>query len=142
LPIAVPTNSQTIAINTFTVVNGVIDVAVSRFRNVEFLCSPNGFFCELDLAPIPGINCFPDDRICQFGFSFFVEEVRGGGIIDVPPSTGGAVTYSLVPSPSAVPGPLAGTGIPGLLAGIFGLLGLHKLRRRSSVGRPPGWCRK
>jgi hypothetical protein len=135
LPIEVPTNSQRIAINTFTVVNGAIDVTASRFRNVEFPCSPSGFSCELDLARIPGVNCFPDDRICQFGFSFFTEEVTGGGVIDIPPSTGGAVNYSLVPSPPSVPGPIAGAGLPGLMGLILasaGLLGWWRRRHQSA----------
>src|SRR5262249_21167758 len=80
-PSSVPTTSQTVAINTFTVSNGVI--TSSHFSNVEFDCPPDGIHCELDLV--------------SSGFSFFSQTPTTGDLIF---STGGPVTYSLVTSPT------------------------------------------
>ena len=44
------------------------------------------------------------------------------------------LTIPLVPTEfSAVPGPIVGAGIPGLIAGCFGLLGLARRRRRRQL---------
>lgn len=42
----------------------------------------------------------------------------------------GPDSFFLVPSPQAIPGPIAGAGIPGLIAALVGLFGLQRTRRR------------
>jgi hypothetical protein len=47
----------------------------------------------------------------------------------------GPDSFFIVPNvAAAVPGPIAGAGLPGLLAACFGLFGLNKYRRRRRVG--------
>src|SRR5262249_16984938 len=55
LPIDVPTTGQFITVNTFTVVNGVIDAGVSRFGNAQFPCGSSQAtgFCVIDIARNP-----------------------------------------------------------------------------------------
>ena len=56
---------------------------------------------------------------------------------DILLSTGGTGAVGapgvLTPTPFAVPGPLAGAGIPGLIAACLGMLGIRTWRRRRQL---------
>jgi hypothetical protein len=45
----------------------------------------------------------------------------------------GAESFFLVPSVQAVPGPLVGAGLPGLIAACMGLFGFHHFRRKRAL---------
>jgi hypothetical protein len=54
----------------------------------------------------------------------------GNYYLDLTGLAGGTAGYGGNLSVAAVPGPIVGAGIPGLIAGCFGLFGLIRLRRR------------
>jgi hypothetical protein len=45
----------------------------------------------------------------------------------------GAESFFLVPAVTAVPGPIAGAGIPGLMAALFGLIALNRRRKLAAA---------
>jgi len=45
----------------------------------------------------------------------------------------GPDSFFLIPNAAAVPGPIAGAGLPALVMSVAGLFGLHRLRRRRQV---------
>jgi len=72
----------------------------------------------------------------QNGFDF--RAINGERIWDLDlVNIGGTITdfehYRIDVTPAAVPGPIVGAGIPGVLAGCLGLVGLGRWRRRRSV---------
>jgi hypothetical protein len=91
--------------------------------------SPN----PLDGTPIPNINNgtgFPDWTLS----GLTLEGINAGDTVifyaRITGASDGPDSFFLIPQAQAVPGPVVGAGLPGLLAGILGLFGLQRWRRR------------
>jgi hypothetical protein len=89
-------------------------------------------------TPLPTIangSGFPDYLIS--GFNLNLASIAGDQLVFYSRwsnTSDGPESFFLVPDVLAVPGPLVGAGIPGLLAGL-GLFGLYRIRRKRSVSR-------
>lgn len=91
-----------------------------------------------DLAVGPLVNAFPcptNPGGCQVlaGSAILA---AGSYFLDISGVGGGTSGYGgdLTVTPVAVPGPIVGAGIPGLVAACFGMFGLRTWRRRKVVG--------
>jgi len=145
--------------SSFNLVNGVdVFTAQPHLAVANYSNSPFGKFTDaVSGACGPGASAL----LCGGSISFDISSFQGFGaattLFDPPPAGGstfpiyaaldvfmptpctgsctGAVglTNPLVPTPFGVPGPIAGAGIPGLIAGCFSLLGLARWRRRRQV---------
>jgi hypothetical protein len=143
--------------SSFNLVNGVdVFTAQPHLAVANYSNSPFGKFTDA----VAGACGSGGSSLCGSAISFDISNFQGFGAattlfdpapdggptfpiyaaLDVfrpAPCTGGCtgvvgLTSPLVPTEfSAVPGPIVGAGLPGLIAGCFGLLGLaHRRRRR------------
>ena len=101
--------------NSFTVSAGVITIA--------------------DFESFGGLNASPSVTCCSLVLRFhrFFANENFAGLLDNPGGgdfSGAAVTFTPV---AAVPGPIAGAGLPGLILASGGLLGWMRRRKASAV---------
>jgi len=76
---------------------------------------------------------FPDWTLSGFNITPGVDISAGDKLIFYARLSGandGPDSFLLVPNATAVPGPIAGAGLPGLAAALFGLVGLHRRRKQ------------
>jgi len=88
---------------------------------------------------LPNVNNgtgFPDFTLTGFDINLGTDISAGDQLIffaRISNASDGPDSFFLIPTPQAVPGPIVGAGLPGLLAGCFGLLGLSRWRRKRSA---------
>ena len=146
--------------SSFNKVNGVdVFTAQPHLAVANYSNSPFGMFTD---AVAGACGSGASGQLCGGSISFNILNFEGFGaattLFDPPPSGGStfpiyAALDVFMPTPctgnctgvvgltnelkptefSAVPGPIAGAGIPGLIAGCFGLLGLARRRRRQQL---------
>jgi hypothetical protein len=76
---------------------------------------------------------FPDWTLSGFNIDIGTDIAAGDQLIffaRISNASDGPDSFFLIPSPAAVPGPIAGAGIPGLLAGLSGLVWLNRRRKQ------------
>lgn len=87
---------------------------------------------------IPSVNNgtgFPDYTLSGFNIDIGTDIQAGDKLIFFARISGandGPDSFFLIPNPQAVPGPIAGAGIPGLVIACMALVGLHR-RRKAQV---------
>jgi hypothetical protein len=146
--------------SSFNLVNGVdVFTAQPHLAVANYSNSPFGKFTD---AVAGACGSGGSSLLCGSSISFDISNFQGFGaattLFDPAPSGGSTfpiyaaldvfmptpctgactgvvgVTNDLNPTPfSAVPGPIAGAGIPGLIAGCLGLFGLARRRRRRQL---------
>ena len=88
---------------------------------------------------IPSVNNgtgFPDYTLTGFNIQLGTDIHAGDQIIFFERMTNlsdGPDSFFLVPTPAAVPGPIVGAGLPGLVSACFGLWGFNRFRRRRAA---------
>jgi len=89
-----------------------------------FSPGPGGY----DIDPLNNGTGFPDYTISGFSLAGINAGDRIGFFARITNANDGPDSFFLLPF--AVPGPAVGAGLPALLAGVLGLFGFNRLRRR------------
>jgi hypothetical protein len=122
------------ATNDFTSVTDFI----TNFTGQLFYAGANGVIGggdDVAFGPIVNAGpCFGNPAGCQILAGSAVLGV-GNYYLDIKGTGGGTAGYGgdLTVSPAAVPGPIVGAGIPGIIAAAFGLIGLARRRKNATA---------
>jgi hypothetical protein len=127
---------QFLSIASVTNVFASLDQVISGFTGAVLDAGPNGVIGGGDdffvIGPVGATPCpiVPD---CQ-GFAGSAILNAGNYFLELTGNSGLNAGYggNLSTAPLAVPGPIAGAGLPGLLAGLIGLWGWRRRRRNAA----------